>query len=221
MNSLRNEKLYSCCGSYDLFYNEYSSATSSFHGISDISPCSRGFLSEKSAMKIPVYEEIILQGNGKEYLSDFIPLSRIGRVPSFINAQKLSRVELINFLDDLEEALAKNKLNSLFPYPLYVITEELAEYNSIPLLKTVKDLPDHFYKKIKRPNNKEMQLLNKLYLRVEKVGNLEMEKLVDNLKNIASEQKELYKISKELYFLEKLHDFYFPVQKEKVKRIRV
>ncbi len=171
-------------------------------------------------MKIPVYEEIILQGHGKEYYKDFIPLSRIGRVPSFINAQKLSRIELISFLDDLEEALFENKLNPLFPYPLYVITEELIEYNSIPLLKTVKDLPDHFFKKVKRPTNKEMQLLNKLYLRVEKVGNLEMEKLVDKLKSISSEQKELYNISRELYFLEQLHDFYFPAQKEKIKRSR-
>lgn len=170
-------------------------------------------------MKIPVYEEIILQGNGKEYLSDFIPLSRIGRVPCFINAQKLSRIELIGFLDDLEEALNENKLNALFPYPLYVITEELFEYNTIPLIKTVKDLPDHFFKKVKRPNNKEMQLLNKLYLRVEKVGNLEMEKLLDNLKEISTNQKELYCASKELYFLEQLHDFYFP-QKDKIKRSR-
>lgn len=171
-------------------------------------------------MKIPVYEEIILQGNGKEYLADFMPLSRIGRVPSFINAQKLSRIELINFLDDLEEALKENKLNPLFPYPLYVITEELSEYNSIPLLKTVKDLPDHFFKKVKRPNNKEMQLLNKLYLRVEKVGNLDMEKLLDNLKVISNDQKELYSATKELYFLEQLHDYYFPPQKDKPKRPR-
>lgn len=172
-------------------------------------------------MKIPVYEEIILQGNGKEYLADFIPLSRIGRVPSFINAQKLSRIELITFLDDLEEALKENKLNPLFPYPLYVITEELAEYNTIPLLKSVKDLPDHFFKKVKRPNNKEMQLLNKLYLRVEKVGNLDMEKLIENLKIISNEQKELYNVTKELYFLEQLHDYYFPPQKDKIKRPRI
>lgn len=172
-------------------------------------------------MKIPVYEEIVLQGHGKEYYKDFIPLSRIGRVPCFVNALKLSRIELITFLDDLEEALLENKLNPLFPYPLYVITEELNGYNSIPLLKTVKELPDHFFKKVKRPNNKEMQLLNKLYLRVEKVGNLEMEKLMDNLKNISLEQKELYNATRELYFLEQLHDYYFPPQKEKPKRARI
>lgn len=172
------------------------------------------------SVKIPVYEEIILQGNGKEYLSDFIPLSRIGRVPSYINAQKLSKIELINFLDDLEEALRENKLNPLFPYPLYVITEELNDYNSIPLLKTVKELPEHFYKKVKRPNNKEMQLLNKLYLRVEKVGNLDMLKLVENLKDSSIKQKDLYIQTKELYFLERLHDFYFPAQKETKKTKR-
>ncbi len=169
-------------------------------------------------MKIPIYEEIILQGNGKQYLSEFVPLSRIGRVPSFINCQKLNRVELINFLDDLEEALKKNKLNPYFPYPLYIISEEISQYNSIPILKSVKDLPEHFYKKIKRPNNKEMQLLNKLYLRVEKVGNLELAKLFDQLKSISDEQKKMYQSSKELYFLEQLNDYYFPPSKEKTKK---
>ncbi len=169
-------------------------------------------------MKIPIYEEIILQGNGKQYLSEFVPLSRIGRVPSFINCQKLNRIELINFLDDLEETLKTNKLNPYFPYPLYIITEEIGQYNSIPILKSVKDLPEHFYKKIKRPNNKEVQLLNKLYLRVEKVGNLELAKLFDQLKSISDEQKKMYQLTRELYFLEQLNDYFFPPSKEKVKK---
>ncbi len=170
-------------------------------------------------MKIPIYEEIILQGNGKEYLSDFIPLSRIGRVPSFINAVKLNRHELFTFLNDLEETLRNNKLSPIFPYPLYVITEEASHYNTIPLLKSVKELPEHFYKKIKRPNNKEIQLLNRLYLRVEKVSNLEMNQLLENLKNVAEKQKKLFVLTRELYFLEQLHDHFFPpTSKEKPKK---
>ncbi len=170
-------------------------------------------------MKIPIFEEIILHGQGREFLTDYIPLSKIGRVPTYINTLKLKKNELVKFLDELELTLLKNNLSPIYPYPLYVLAEEMTYYNSIPIVRSVNDLPEHFFKKVKRPNNKEMQLLNKLYLRVEKVNNLEMDELFANLIEQSVTQKDLYNETKNLYFFETLHHFYFP-QKETPSRKR-
>ena len=86
-----------------------------------------------------------------------------------------------------------------------------------PSVRSVKDLPEHFFKKVKRPNNKELQLLNKLSLKVDKIKNLELYKISQDLKDSANSQKKLYAETKELHFLETLNEMLYVKPKVKTK----
>ena len=159
-------------------------------------------------MKIPIFEEILLKGASLENLRAVVVDSRIGKVPCYINLSNYSAIDLEDAVINLEQVILESNLHPRFPYPLYIITTRTVR-SLFPIVRTVKDLPEHYFKKIKRPSNKELQLLNKLSLKVDKIKNLELYKIVHDLKDSADTQKKLYVETKELYFLEHLNSLMF------------
>ena len=155
-------------------------------------------------MKIPIFEEILLNELSKEKIRILISDSRIGKVPCYINLSNFKKSDIEELVMNLEQLILEKNLHPLFPYPLYIVTD--FNLNTIiPKTRTVKDLPDHYFKKVKRPNNKELQLLNKLSIKVDKIKNLELYKVISNFRHTAVMQKKLYNETKELYFLENLY----------------
>ena len=154
-------------------------------------------------MKIPIFEEIILTNSSYQYLVTTLENSRVGKVPCYINLLAQKKTDLFTLIPVIEQVFLDLKLHPRFPYPTYLICE-LPQETTFPTVKSTKFLPDHFFKKVKRPNNKELQLLNKLGLKVEKLNNLDKNKILDDFKETSSPQKKLYNITKELYFLETL-----------------
>lgn len=155
-------------------------------------------------MKIPIFEEILLKGPGMNEVQDVVADSRIGKVPCYINLSNYTASDLETVILNLEQVILDNALHPRFPYPLYLITGKSVK-TIFPSVRSVKDLPEHYFKKVKRPNNKELQLLNKLSLKVDKIKNLELYKIAQDLKDSADAQKKLYIETKELYFLETLN----------------
>lgn len=164
-------------------------------------------------MKIPIFEEILLSEMTAEKLKIIISDSRIGKVPCYLNLTNLKKEEMDTLVINLEQIILEHNLHPLFPYPLYIVTT-LPLKSIFPTVRTVKDLPEHYFKKIKRPNNKELQLLNKLALKVDKIKNLELYKIIDELKDSTSAQRKLYNETKELYFLETLYAKLFDIKKK-------
>lgn len=159
-------------------------------------------------MKIPIFEEILLSEMTVEQLKIVVSDSRIGKVPCYLNLTNLNHKESEEIILNLEQIILEHSLHPLFPYPLYIVST--APIKSIfPWVRTVKDLPEHYFKKIKRPNNKELQLLNKLSLKVDKIKNLELYKIINTFKESSDAQKQLFNETKELYFLESLHSQIF------------
>ncbi|MBP9681783.1 MAG: hypothetical protein KBD76_10295 [Bacteriovorax sp.] len=155
-------------------------------------------------MKIPIFEEIPMSEITSEKLRIIISDSRIGKVPTYLNLTNLKKDEAEQFILDLEHIALENNLHPLFPYPLYIVSPHSLK-GLFPTVKAVKELPEHYFKKIKRPNNREIQLLNKLSLKVDKINNLELFKILKDFKEGSLEEKNLYEETKELYFLENLH----------------
>lgn len=159
-------------------------------------------------MKIPIFEEILLNEMTAEKLRIIVSDSRIGKVPCYLNLTLLKKDEITDLIINLEQIILEHNLHPLFPYPLYIVST--ASIKSIfPIVRTVKDLPEHYFKKVKRPNNKELQLLNKLSLKVDKIKNLELYKIVSEFKRSTESQRSLYTETKELYFLETLNNKLF------------
>lgn len=159
-------------------------------------------------MKIPVFEEVILTGQTYELLKSALENSRIGKVPCYINISTLKKADLITIIPILEEIFDELKLHSRFPYPTYLISHFPVE-SVFPIVNSTKELPEHFFKKIKRPNNKELQLLNKLSLKIDRLNNLDRKKILEQFRETSFAQKKLYEFTKELYFLETIHDQLF------------
>lgn len=155
-------------------------------------------------MKIPIFEEIPLEDLNAEQLKIMASASKIGRVPCYINLSQLKKDQLSEIVINLEQLLLENNLHPAFPYPLYLITSQDPK-SFIPWVHSVKDLPEYFFKKIKRPSNKEISLLNKLSIRSDKIRNLGTYKIINELKQSSISQKRLYSETKHLYFLEKLN----------------
>ena len=167
-------------------------------------------------MKIPVFEEIFFDNYSIDTIIEKLSDSKIGKVPTFINLSAVKKDERNDILLNFKNCFLNLNINPRFPYPCYVIAENLKD-DYFPTAQSVKELPDHFFKKVKRPNNKEMQLLNKLSLKVEKIKNLEMNRIMTNLKDTGISQRKLYANTKELYFLEVLNYRLIEREKEKVK----
>ncbi len=163
-------------------------------------------------MKIPIFEELLLKGPTLADVNLVVEDSRIGKVPCYINLTNYAPSDLETLVINLEQVILEHALHPRFPYPLYLITAKSIR-TILPSVRSVKDLPEHYFKKVKRPNNKELQLLNKLSLKVDKIKNLELYKISQDLKDTSESQRRLYNETKELYFLETLnHQLY-----EKVK----
>jgi hypothetical protein len=156
-------------------------------------------------MKIPIFEEILLTDLTVEKLKIIISDSRIGKVPCYLNLSEVKKEDVEALVLNLEQITLEHNLHPLFPYPLYIVTPYTIK-TIFPTVRTFKDLPEHYFKKVKRPNNKELQLLNKLSLKVDKIKNLELYKVMGDFKTTTVSQRALYNASKELYFLESLND---------------
>lgn len=168
-------------------------------------------------MKIPIFEEILLKGFNINDLKSVVEDSRIGKVPCYVNLSNYSSDDLETAIMNLEQVILENSLHPRFPYPFYVITSKTI--NTIfPSVRSVKDLPEHYFKKVKRPNNKELQLLNKLSLKVDKIKNLELYKIAQELKDSGNSQRKLYQETKELHFLETINFMLFDKPKPKKER---
>jgi hypothetical protein len=164
-------------------------------------------------MKIPIFEEILLSEITAEKLRIIVSDSRIGKVPCYLNLGTLTKDEIENLIINLEQIVLDHNLHPLFPYPLYIVTP-INVKSIFPTVKTVKDLPEHYFKKVKRPNNKELQLLNKLAIKVDKIKNLSLYKIINDFRRTADPQQKLYNETKELYFLENLNRKLFEKSKK-------
>lgn len=167
-------------------------------------------------MKIPIFEEVLLKGTTTPELRLMVEDSRIGKVPCYVNLSSFSTEALETLIINLEQVILEAAMHPRFPYPLYLVTEKSVK-SLFPTVKSVKELPEHYFKKVKRPNNKELQLLNKLSLKVDKIKNLQLYKITQELKDTSDTQKKLYSETKELHFLEQLNHIMFESKKTKGK----
>ena len=167
-------------------------------------------------MKIPIFEEILLKGFSINDLKSVVEDSRIGKVPCYVNFSNYNAEDLETAIINLEQVILEFSIHPRFPYPFYVITS-ITVRTILPSVRSVKDLPEHYFKKVKRPNNKELQLLNKLSLKVDKIKNLELYKIAQELKDSGASQRKLYAETKELHFLETINHILFEKTKSKNK----
>ncbi|MBI2522444.1 MAG: hypothetical protein HYV97_18635 [Bdellovibrio sp.] len=156
-------------------------------------------------MKIPIYAEVSFEGLNQLNLEDIkkaLQKAQVGFTPSYITTHHFNLQELLTFLKLLDQALVELNLSARFPYPLYIISNNITSHPQFYIEQNVESLPSHFFKKVKRLKPKEQLLLSKVVFTGEKISNVDLLSKLDFLHNQAILNRELAIICHELFSYE-------------------
>jgi hypothetical protein len=158
-------------------------------------------------MRIPIFEQITLQLpelENLETLQDALAQAHPGQVPCYIGLWQTPPSRHEELARNIVEAMKRLGVGPLFPYPLYLVSEHLKDFDALPVVRTVETLPQHFFKKVKRLKNKELALLHKAVPQAQKLLNLDCNTKLARLQGLLRSNRALYDLSRELHFYEKL-----------------
>ena len=163
-------------------------------------------------MRIPIYEELVLDNFSPDYLKEKLKLSRIGALPMYTSLHSVAESERAHVVSLIEIALKELNKSPLFPYPYYIVSETPISGSLMSIFSSVDDLPTHYFKKSKRLKNKELMLLNKVAVLNETVLNMNLYENQKVIQDSSLDQKNLYIQTKELNFYEQVA---YLIQKDK------
>lgn len=153
-------------------------------------------------MRVPIYEEIVLVNYDIMSIVDLMRKSRVGKSPSYINLSSFEEKEVYIILETLSEAFRILKISPYFPYPFYIISTFYYPEIDIPVLKSTVELPNHFKNKVKKLNNKELDLVNKTATLSERISNQSITAKRRELRQKLKEHKRLFHLCREQSFYE-------------------
>lgn len=155
-------------------------------------------------MRIPVFEEIVIRNAQYDHLYKTLLQSNVGIVPSYINTHLVKREEINSLIPNIVKILTELNIYPYFPYPLYVVSSSLADAKVIPVVRSIKDLPNHFFARVKRLKGREVKLLNKDRMLSSKISNVPLFVKHFQLKSLLNTQNDLYDKCKEIDFYQKI-----------------
>jgi hypothetical protein len=147
-------------------------------------------------MRVPIYEEITLNQYDVMSCVDTLRKSKVGKGPTYVDLSRLDEKDAYIVFETIAEALKILRLSPLFPYPLYIITPHYFPELGLATLKSVQDLPKHFFNRVKRMNSKELDLVNKINTTAERVSNHPLEGRKKELRQAMKLQKTLYQTTR-------------------------
>lgn len=151
-------------------------------------------------MKIPIFEEIIIKDISIKAIVYLFSQKKMGKQPMYISLHSVAPNQHQLAIDNIGEALVELRIHPHFPFVIYVISKVDVWHETIQIAKTLDELPSHFLKRAKRLKNKEINLLNKLTLIGEMVGNQDIYERFIDLKSTFSYHRQLYNLCKEDQF---------------------
>ncbi len=158
---------------------------------------------------IPTFHEIKL--NLKSQSTDLLSITElfksipIGTVPFFIDLSDITIDESILILKNIELAVKSLKINTTFPYPLYVISPLILN-NSLNMVKRRVNLPTHFFSPSIKTNKGFHRLLHSIAFYRDKIINIEHNYQKETIDNLTKNQKQLNQITSTLNFYQQIID---------------
>ncbi|MBL6991049.1 MAG: hypothetical protein ISR65_14785 [Bacteriovoracaceae bacterium] len=155
-------------------------------------------------MKVPIFEEVLLEKNDFISIMEVLMETDIGHAPVYIDLDNYDESEYDELLTNLLLALRSMQINPFFPYPVYIVTNKLPQHNSLPIIDSYDNFPLHFITKRKRLNNREVALLKKISILVEKTKNLAIKEKMASIQRPLSLQRNFLQTCKEVSFYTKV-----------------
>tara|TARA_R110002049_G_scaffold58295_4_gene158749 strand:- start:212 stop:694 length:483 start_codon:yes stop_codon:yes gene_type:complete len=155
-------------------------------------------------MKLPVFEEIQTKDYSIPVLVKLLHKAGAGKTALYIHLSANQPDLAHEQADNIAQALDELGIHPKLPFPCYAISSVLKHHPVLTIIKLEQDLPSHFRQKTKRLKNKEQSLLNRVKLVADKLTNLDLRELDNDVKTEMKHHRKLYKLTKETHFLEML-----------------
>ncbi|MBF0297959.1 MAG: hypothetical protein HQK51_04525 [Oligoflexia bacterium] len=146
-----------------------------------------------------MFKEIQILKNDVSYFEKLWIKNKVGQNPAYvlISADMLENNPIQKIVDNLELSLKNLKINPVFPYPLYLITEYKVKSDFIPLANSKNELPNYFNFRWKIPTPSEKIIIQKINILKNHLSIFPIEKFSQDIKIIKKEQKALHSLLRE------------------------
>lgn len=160
-------------------------------------------------MPIPSYKQVHIKSDKRELIFEQLILHLFGQVPYIFSISHLG--DQIEALKSIEDFIEENELSN-YPYPNYIISSIKNYSGSLNIFKSLEECPSFFKQKIKQLNIKENKILQKIYLKQNKIKNMRDIEYRPYLEEYGHAHKKMSDLYNEEFFLKniltKLEDFY-------------
>lgn len=152
-------------------------------------------------MQIPSYQYIVINSDHKSNIFEQLQVLNFGKRPYLFDVTNLNdELSAITFIDEYIEQFNV----ALFPYPIFIITNQLGASKMLETFSGLYDCPQFFNQKSKNLSSAEQKLLTKLELKVNKLNTIKDQSYNENIKQYASKHKEIHSLTLQNLYLEKL-----------------
>lgn len=122
------------------------------------------------------------------------------RSPAIIDLRKLEKEDQLLALGMIEYHFKFNGQSSLFPYPVYILSEVELKNVNLKIFQSEDLLPKFFRKSSYKLNNKENQILEKNYLLQKSIRNSDVKTNNAAIEKFSKDHKEMNLLEREYKF---------------------
>lgn len=152
-------------------------------------------------MHIPIYNYIMIKFDHKSAVFEQLNSLRFGKMPYLFDVTNVEDEQAaITFIDDFIDQYNV----SIFPYPVYIISNFLHCSKRLETFSSIFECPQFFNLTVRNISKNEQILLDRLELKIEKLKQIKDSNYFQNINEYAKEHKEIYQLTRESIFFEKI-----------------
>jgi hypothetical protein len=154
-------------------------------------------------MPVPSYKQVNIKSSLKAEVYNQLNTHQFGQVPYVLNIDHLE--DQMMALASIEDYFSDKEIPQ-YPYPIYVISTLENFGGQLKIFRSFQECPQFFRQKVKQLNVKENKILQRIYLKQNKLKNIKEEEFLPHLKEYSSNHTRLYEMRWEELFYQKLKE---------------
>ena len=152
-------------------------------------------------MPVPIYNYIVIKFDHKSAVFEQLSNLRFGKLPYLFDVTNVEDEQsAISFIDEFIDQYNV----SIFPYPVYIISNFLNCSTRIETFSSIFDCPQFFNISFRKISKNEQVLLDRLELKIEKLKQLKDSSYFKNISDYAKEHKKIHQLTQESIYLESI-----------------
>ncbi|MBF0312651.1 MAG: hypothetical protein HQK52_04505 [Oligoflexia bacterium] len=155
-----------------------------------------------------MFKEINIQSCDPQHLDSLWIKNRAGMHPLYltIGADLQKYYPIRRIVDAIEESLLRTHIHPYFPYPIYLIHQDLPESNYLEVFDSLNSLPKHHQFKSKIPSGREKYFFKKISILRPLLLSISYETLFEKIYELKSLQRKYLRLLREVDYLEGVNE---------------